>query len=241
MTVVCPNCDARFRDPPADIAVERPLQCSACEHEWLRTSPSGRALVEVPPLAPTMQNLVDDKSQAITTNLPVTLERGQSDIADAARRIFVDVEPEIAIRRKSVALPIAGLAVLALMVGAVSLRGLVLEHVPQARSVYETAGLNSPAPELEIATIETRKSSKDGIRQLIIRGEIENMAAHAVPVPPLRLTMRGESNIRLYAWTVSAAKDNLKAGERSRFTAVAHDYPGEAVDVEVEFVPPKDE
>jgi len=113
------------------------------------------------------------------------------------------------------------------------------QNPKKAQSAYSAAGLESPSPNLEISNIKTTKSSKDGIRQLIIRGEIANIAAHKVPVPNLKLTMRGQQNIDLYAWTVSAAKGSLKAGERSKFTAIAHDYPGEAVDVEVEFMPLK--
>ena len=241
MTIVCPQCESRFRDPPAEIATERPLQCSACEHEWVRdaSAPAERAIIAPPSLQPDMQSLLDNDEAAIRTNLPVVVEDGGNHAISTTQPVFIDRENDIKVHKKPSVLPALGLCAIAVCVGALALKDVVFEKIPQARSAYQAAGLISPAPELEIASVKTVKTSKDGIRQLIIRGEIQNTATHMVPVPALQLTMRGESRIRLYAWTVSAAKDQLKAGERSRFTAIARDYPGNAVDVEVEFLPNK--
>ncbi len=238
MTTICPNCDARFRDPPPEIPIERPLQCSKCEHEWVRDPEAAPHLqvVDAPLVEPTMQSLLDNPDDAIRTNLPMVVAPTNEEPVKRGP-IYVDREPEIQPKKKSLVPPALALVAVAAIAGAISLKDLVVEHVPQARSAYTAAGLISPAPDLKIAGMQTTKTTKDGIRQLIIRGEIENKASHEVPVPSLKLTMRGESNVRLYAWTVSAAKDQLKAGERSRFTAIAHDYPGDAVDVEVEFMP----
>ena len=38
---------------------------------------------------------------------------------------------------------------------------------------------------------------------------------------------------------VTANKASLKAGEKSRFTAIAHDFPDTTMNVDVEFVPTK--
>ncbi len=43
MTVICPSCDARFRDPPASVDASHPLQCGKCEHQWAR-EPSKKRL-----------------------------------------------------------------------------------------------------------------------------------------------------------------------------------------------------
>ena len=237
MTVICPKCDARFRDPPAEISIDRMLQCSNCEHEWVRGSQDRMIVDATPSLAPDMRDLVRNTTDSIETKLPIAIEATGPEAEGAP--VYIDREPEIAKSKKANYFAAAGLAVLSLMAGVVTFQGFVVEKFPHAQSAYSAAGLQSPSPELEISNIKTTKSDKDGIRQLIIRGEIENTAAHMVPVPTLKLTMRGQQNIGLYAWTVSAAKGSLKAGERSKFTAIAHDYPGDAVDVEVEFLPHK--
>lgn len=243
MTVICPNCDARFRDPPAEIAMTRPMQCSKCEHEFIR--PEGLRLlklmkVDAPSLVPDMRSLINNRDDAIITNLPVVVEGKVQEEDTSPIRTFVDRAPDMPPKSSFPKMPIAALMCLGIAAGAIAFKDIVIDHVPQAHSAYSIAGLTSPAPELELSSVKTSKLEKDGIRRLIIRGEIENTAAHKVPVPPIKLTMRGDKKISLYAWTVSAAKDQLKAGERSRFTAIAHDYPGDAVDVEVEFAPVKE-
>ncbi len=253
MTIICPKCDSRFRDPPADIPLSRPLQCSNCEHEWVRASahPSDgetqtieapvlaepRQQVDAPPLAPSMDDLIADRTDEIRINLPVVTDTPEDAAETKDEPIFIDraVAADQQAKRKRVLFPVLGLACIGLLASVLSLPHAMVDTSIQTGSVLKAAGLPiSPAP-LSIAEMKTIKTKKDGIRQLIVRGEIENIAAHTVPVPPIKLTMRGEQNVRLYAWTVSAAKGELKAGERSRFTAIAHDYPREAVDVEVEF------
>lgn len=242
MTVICPSCDARFQDPPKEILITRPLQCSTCEHEWVRSAESEtvRISVDAPSLEPSMESLVENTDDAIISNLPV-VTKDDSEVADLEPApLYVDREAHSAPKTSPLYMPVGALALVAVLAGSIFLRDQIINTVPQAHSAYSAAGLVSPAPGLEIAKVQTSSTTKDGIRQLIIRGEIENVAAHQVPIPPLQLTMRGESKVRLYAWTISAAKNQLKAGERSQFTAIARNYPGEAVDVEVEFLPAKD-
>ena len=234
MTVICPNCDSRFRDPPAGIPIERPLQCSTCEHEWVRND--SRISLDAPGMTPEMADLVGEEKTAIRTNLPVVIDsEPETSVSNAP--LFVDKDHPLPIRSKRSYMPLACLAGIGLLAGVVSLQTTVGTHIPQARAVYQAAGLDAGSTQLKIADVNTLSTKKDGIRQLIIRGEIANIAEHEMPIPPIKLTMRGERNVRLYAWTVSAAKDTLKAGEQSRFTAIAHNYPGDAVDVEVEFAP----
>jgi len=240
MTVVCPSCDARFQDPPEEISLTRPLQCSSCEHEWVRAPQVIQTIEDAPSLQPSMESLIDNTDDAIITNLPVVTKDDDDEPEVRPAALFVDREAAKFGKKSSPFVPIMALSLVAVLAGSIFLRDQIINTVPQAHSAYSAAGLISPAPGLSIDKVQTSFTTKDGIRQLIIRGEIENIAAHQVPVPPLQLTMRGESKVRLYAWTISAAKKQLKAGERSRFTAIARNYPGEAVDVEVEFLPAKD-
>ena len=236
MTVICPSCGSRFRDPPADVAQTRPMLCSNCEHEWMldaTTLPN----VDAPSMAPSMSDLLEDGDNKIHTNLPVIVE---GDADDVVKRdpIYVDRLPTPKPNKSR--LTLMSLAVL-VGVGAVTtsimMRDTIMERAPQTVALYDAAGLVPLAPGLEIENVVTTRTKEDGIRRLIVRGEIENIASNTVPVPPIKLIMRNKSDAHLYAWTVTAAKPSLKAGERSRFTAVAQDYPGEAVNVEVEFAP----
>ncbi len=235
MTVTCPSCEAKFRDPPEDVLKTRTLQCGKCEFEW---KPDGddtpRITLDAPCLAPEMDDLVDDQ-KAIKTALPVVMDQPSS-----RAPIYVDRAPPTELPgRTSFLLPAAFLASLMLVAAGIGLRTNVMQHLPQTVALYQAVGLASENPGLKIANVVTTRTDKDGIRQLIVRGEIQNIADNAVPVPPVQLIMRGKEKANLYAWTVSANKDSLEAGETGKFTAVAHDFPADTVNVDIEFVSPK--
>ena len=257
MAIICPSCDARFREPAVELPKTRALQCGKCDHEWVpadieaqnaqRAINRGeRASVDAPPTQPNMDDLVANKANAIETSLPVVIpgetvkDVPSKPIIDMPVRepLFVDREPPPEQPRswRGVA-AFAGLACISLLAGAIALKTEIIRHVPQTKPFYAMAGLAKDTDGLQIANIETRKTELDGIGQLIVEGEIQNIADHAIPVPPLKLTMRGEKSDRLYAWTVAPVKIELKPGESSGFTAIANDYPDGAVNVEVVFAP----
>ena len=236
MTVICPSCDSRFRDPPADVPKSRPMQCGNCEHEWVLDA-SALPHIDAPSMAPDMNDLLEDGDNTIHTNLPVIVEGA---IDDTVKRdpIYVDKLPAPKPRKSRLTLmSLAALVGIGAVTASIVMRDTVMERAPQTAALYDAAGLISVAPGLEFDNVVTTRTKEDGIRRLIVRGEIENVASNTVPVPPIKLIMRNKSDAHLYAWTVTAAKPSLKAGERSRFTAVAQDYPGDAVNVEVEFAP----
>lgn len=234
MTIICPACDARFRDPPADIPKSRPVQCGKCDHEWLPIST--RIKMNAPNIAPEMADLVDNQNP-ISTSLPIIMPEA---VANRSKPIYVDRVPApqnintIGSLAKK-AIPMVAMACIAVFSGAIIFKDAIMVEIPQTTKIYQAAGLATQHPGLEIANVVTTKSTKDGISQLIVRGEVQNIADNTVPVPPLKVIMRGKHNANLFAWTVTTAKTSLKAGEKSRFTAVAHDFPKDAINVEVEF------
>lgn len=235
MTVICPSCEAKFRDPPEDVLKSRTLQCGKCEFEWKPgTESAPRITLDAPGLAPEMSDLVDG-DKAIKTALPVVMAKQH-----ARAPIYVDRAPEVDLPgRKSLFLPALVLSGLMLVAGSVGLRTSIMQHLPQTVALYQAVGLVSDHPDLKIANVVTTRTSKDGIRQLIVKGEIQNVADNKVPVPPVQLIMRGKEKANLFAWTVRPNMDSLEAGETGRFTAVAHDFPAETVNVDIEFVSPK--
>ena len=91
MTVICPSCDARFRDPPIDLPKSNPLQCSKCEHEWVPAQlASPRLQLDAPSMAPEMADLVGDKNE-IRTTLPVTISKPQE--SPKREPVYVDRIP----------------------------------------------------------------------------------------------------------------------------------------------------
>jgi len=238
MTVICPACNARFRDPPADVPITRPLQCGACDHEWLREE-MPRITLDAPSLAPGFDDLMDSET-AIKTALPVIVPgEGVKDKTLKPRMpIFVDRE-QVASAKMSFKKPAIALACASVMLvaGAVSARTTIMNALPQTQALYQVVGLYEATSGLKIANVKSTRSNDEGIRRLIVRGEIENHAASSMSIPPIKLTVRGEGDAELYAWTVAASTKNLEPGKSGRFTAIAVDYPSDAVDVEVAFSP----
>ena len=134
MTVICPSCETKFRDPPEDVLKTRTLQCSKCEHEWkLDEERSARIKMDAPSLAPEMADLTDgDGGEAIKTSLPVVMPK-----PNKRAPIYVDrAPPSEPIPRLSFILPAAILACLMVVASGVALRDAVMQHVPQTVALY---------------------------------------------------------------------------------------------------------
>ena len=238
MAIICPACNASFRDPPEGVSIFGPFQCGKCEHEWKQSPP--RIKMDAPSIAPELADISD--KEIIRTNLPVVMPtvvvEPESTLPEDMK-VFVDsIEAEPSPKYNQPFWAMGMMACTALFAGTLLFKNTIMAELPKTVPYYQAAGLASKTPGLAIENIVTSSSSKDGIRQLIVKGEVQNIADSTVPVPPLKLIMRGKTNANLYAWTVSAAKPLLKAGEKSRFTAVAHDVPTGAINVEVEFEMP---
>lgn len=237
MTVTCPSCDARFRDPPAEVLAKQSLQCGKCDHHW--SLAAGEPIeVDAPPMAPDMDDLIGKAEEPIRTTLPMVVPQ------EEAEEVFVPIVPIYVDREEDqkgpslfrrAMVPMSALAFVTLACGTIVFKDTIVATVPETAKYYETAGIETRNTGLKIANVVTTRGVKNGISQLIVKGEIANIASNTVPVPPIQLVMRGESRTNLYEWTVAAAKNELKAGETSRFTAVTKDYPEEAVNVEVTF------
>ena len=225
MAVTCPKCEARFRDPPGDILETRKLQCGRCDHIWQSQRAGGRAeIAHSPGLAPGLDDLTGDEHSK-----PATGGKTSQPADGTATTLDGELQPLV--------VPAVLLACLMVLAAGVGLRTTVMQMIPQSAAIYQLAGLAPANPGLEIGKVVTTRVERDGIQQLIIQGQIQNVADNTVPVPPVRLTMRGKEDGERQAWTVAAAKSSLAAGESSRFTAVTSDFPTEMLELNVEFAP----
>ena len=250
MSIVCPSCDARFREPPAAVAVGRALQCSRCDHLFTRAD-AGLIEIEAPSMVPTLEAvcgrpvtadakvadtlLAGGDGEAIRSALPVVVVARRD--KPVAKPVYVDIEPEPErIARWRWAMPVLAAGLLWAATVALAARIDIMHRFPATVPLYQTAGLAPSHPGLAIAGVVTERQEQDGIARLIVRGRIENVARHAVPVPRLQLTLRGREETSLHAWTVAGADRPLEAGAKRSFTAVAQDVPEGTVDVKVRFM-----
>ena len=76
---------------------------------------------------------------------------------------------------------------------------------------------------------------EDGQPVLAVEGEIANVAARTVEMPPLRLALRGARREEIHAWIVEPPKGAASPGESVRFRARLPAPPSGARDVVVRF------
>ena len=93
MTVVCPSCETRFRDPPSEVLQSRILQCSRCEHEWqVEPGSAARIKVDAPTLSPDLEDLMDNKN-AIKTTRQVVMPGSAEKSLSVNSPLYVDRAP----------------------------------------------------------------------------------------------------------------------------------------------------
>jgi hypothetical protein len=116
----------------------------------------------------------------------------------------------------------------------------VVRSVPSTALLYDLAGMRVNLRGLEIGEVTSSLSSENNARFLTIEGEIKNPSDHARTVPPITISLWGESRQTLYSWSIEPPRAILAAGETTRFRARLVAPPDEARQVLVRFAPDGD-
>lgn len=109
---------------------------------------------------------------------------------------------------------IAGSCLLALLVGQ---REFAVRHVPQLAGAFKAIGLPVNLQGLVFEQVKTELVEDRQGRFLIVQGEIRNVAAAAMPVPPIEIVIQDDSVKSLYTWTAEPSLAALARGESLPF------------------------
>ncbi len=212
MAILCPSCAARQTISEGEIGYGRMLRCTWCGTRWV-----ARPLVENPFRRAALPAAPEDVSDAVVIEHTAP---GRSDHPGSARRERRPPPPMPADRRwlKGVSIALAvGVVFLALRVPLVS-------ALPQK-------GLSAETRELAFQQVHSETLVKNGVKTLLVEGELVNTSAGDVAVPAIRVSLRSASGAEVYSWLVEPTKAGLAPGGSVGFRSAVSAPPAEASQV----------
>jgi predicted Zn finger-like uncharacterized protein len=217
MLIVCPSCASEYTIDPEKLGADgRTLRCAICRDTWFVT-PDGQP---GPPPGPGGQNAVA--------------------VADAAPG---DKPSPPAKKRATPVLAIAGIAIAAaaaLVFLGGSGRLPVALHWVQERIGPAVAAIAVPGATLEFRDVVAEAVAPEvgqgnGSAELLVSGEIANLADHDVTVPHLEILVRNGEEQVLASWTIAPPRPDLGPGEAVRFETRLASPPPDGRQVRVHF------
>jgi len=116
------------------------------------------------------------------------------------------------------------------------LREAIVEQWPAAERVYALVGMvEDPAVGLDLRRVSSRESTRNGVRVLLIEGEVANVSGKVRDIPRLRGGLYDERDRALKTWSFSAPDPKLLPGETTRFVTELENPPQGAVRLTIVF------
>jgi predicted Zn finger-like uncharacterized protein len=125
---------------------------------------------------------------------------------------------------------------LAVMVGGVYKRELVVRSIPQTATLYAALGMPVNLRGVEIRNVASRIIDDNGVNILVIDGDLQNVTKNKLDLPRLRFAVRGADGQEVYVWSAQADKNNLGPGETLNFRRRLAAPPQDGKDITVRFL-----
>ncbi|WP_342360286.1 MJ0042-type zinc finger domain-containing protein [Terrarubrum flagellatum] len=133
------------------------------------------------------------------------------------------------------ALPYAAFGLSCAGVVALAAQGPISAASPAAGKLYAALGLGAGSSPLAIVNLISEISPGDGGDVLVVQGELVSRAMRTLPLPTLKVVVRDEHGVELYAWPAQSLKLALEPGERTVFRARLASPPPNGRSVQVKF------
>lgn len=143
--------------------------------------------------------------------------------------------PHRAARRPVLTLPIACVAMAALVAGLLMWRAEIVRLLPQTALFYRLIGLDVNLRGLAIKDVKVSTETVDGKPVLVIEGNVVDIARKTVEVPRLRFAVRDARGTEIYAWNAVLEQTSLKPGEKAAFRSRLAAPPPEGRHIDVRF------
>lgn len=259
VVIECPHCGTRYHLPSETLGARgRAVSCAHCGGTW-------RAKPIAPDDAETMfdadaeaeldaafteeerrqrpdvsgSNAKPLDGEAAGPPQPATNGGRPRAIGDVQRKFLVR---QAALRRslplakaKRLIRVVALCALFALIAGGIVFRTQVVRAFPDLAGAYQALGLGVNVVGLEFRDVRTLVSLRDGAPVLRVDGEIQNVTARQVVVPPVRVTLLDGAGDALYEWSTVTEVRELLSGEVLEFTTQLVSPPAIAARVRLTF------
>ncbi|HEX3500968.1 MAG TPA: DUF3426 domain-containing protein [Stellaceae bacterium] len=191
MIVTCPACNTRYLvDPRALGDAGRVVRCANCSKTWHQTPPEDRP--RSLDLAPA--GVVPDFTTG-PTQLPALAQRRRLPVATMVWGVLVIV-------------------ILAAVIAGIAAREQLVALWPPATRLYTMVGLpvQPPGIGLELRKTTPAFTTENGVRTLVVEGEVANVSQIARNVPTLKVVLRDRDGGELQALHFDVAEQRLLPG-----------------------------
>ncbi len=206
------------------------VRCAKCGHQWTQTPSEDLAEDLATDVATDkLEDAAEDAAPPPLDPGPRTIPTG-SDLPAFPRK---PTRPSAAVGWVALA------AVVIAVVGAGTVaRDEIVAFWPPAARLYELAGLKIESMPfgLELRNLKNSERTEDGVKVLIIEGEVKNISKYTYEVPKLRAALQNAEQDEIKNWTFSAVQNRLLPGESAPFVTRMKDPPAKATGVTITFV-----
>ena len=213
MAILCPSCAARQPISEAEIGHGRMLHCDWCGTRWI-----ARPYAANPYRSIAFAAEPDDISDAIVIEHSAARRDHRPGPAPAGRRRSFLPTDRPWFRGLGVALAVSA-AVFAL-------------HVPLVAALPQNR-LADEAQQLAFQRVHSATMVKNGVKTLVVEGELVNISASDAAVPAIRVSLRSAAGAEVYSWLVEPTKAGLAPGATIGFRSAVSAPPADASKVTV--------
>lgn len=259
MRLDCPSCAASFNVSPAALEPNgRTVRCAQCKTTWYAPAPRhalamAEAEAEISSAPIPEVSARDREDRAARAAVPVVPDPVDWEDAELAEIKSPPLAPgaEPGMRKRARATPPrpraksrhghSPMAALALILAATIVLGLIARQsivraAPETASLFAAAGFPVNLRGLEFRNVTVVSEMQDGVAVLAVSGEVESVAAGAIELPRVRLSVIGEGGNEIYAWTALLPRSIIYPRERVQFKSRLASPPPAGKELMVRFL-----
>lgn len=229
MILTCPECATRYQTDAALFMPEgRRVRCAKCGHIWFQAAPETEVdfAQEEPEPAPEEEPL--PQRAAFAPAMPQPAGQPAAHAPPRPRRL------------EQASLVVGWLGLVAILSGigwsAVHYRQEIASLWPQSSTLYAAVGMHVNTRGIDFADKSAHLETENGQDVLVITGNLVNITAHELTVPPIRVSLTDADRHEIYHWNFSPGVATLKPGESAPFHTRLSSPPATMKSIELRFV-----
>jgi predicted Zn finger-like uncharacterized protein len=211
MAILCPSCAARQAIEEEEVGYGRMLHCDWCGTRWI-----ARPYAANPYRRISLASEAGDVSDAVVIEHIAPGRSGHRALPRPHRAPLMSADRRRWLKGFGIGLAVVA-AVFALGVPLVA-------ALPQK-------GLPAEVGQLAFQRVHSETMVRNGVKTLMVEGELVNNSGSDVAVPAIRVSLRSPAGAEVYSWLVEPSKAGLAPGDTIGFRSAVSAPPVEASQV----------